>query len=638
MSRYRRGEPIYADAGGALHVAFDDHLARTVDVKVLRGRRVEAERRRLDREARMLGGALHPGLPRLLDVVSDGDTLCLVYEHVGTETLAARVAVALPTTRQAVQWTKHVAEAVQAAHAQGIVHRDLRPEVIVFGGDDIPVVHGFRRARLRDAKDADSSGADRLDLPTYRAPELFVGDEADVRADVYGVVALLHFLLTGLPPVDLASARDTAETIELLSRGERRRLAGHSPRLVELVARGLASDPARRPPSMVEVVDALTRELGRDTEFPTAKPDEQVWLPGTEVEGYRIQTELGRGGFGRVYLATDPALGRDVSLKFVLGDPTRARSEARALARIRHSNVIRVFDLLEHAGSTVLVVEHVLGESLDRRLAEGRPELPVVLSVLDQVLAGLEAIHEAGVVHGDLKPANVMVDPHWNVKLIDFGLASVPGEEGPAPGSLTPGYAAPERVMRDANALSVAADLYAFGVLAFELASGRPPFADRTPLATMKAHLDERPPFLSDIAPTLAPLGALVGSCLEKSPARRPSSATHARELLREASARLVATRRPRRVLVVDDNVAWTRLLVEVLTPLTDGGGVEVAHDGETGLALARAGAFDLVTLDLQLPKRNGIELLAELNATCERPPPVVLLSGEASTCSRRWA
>ncbi|MCU0675992.1 MAG: serine/threonine-protein kinase [Myxococcota bacterium] len=628
--RYRLGNVVYADGAGALHAAYDTQLARPVDVKVLRGRHATRERRRLEREARLLGGALHPALPRLIDARFDDESVWLVYHHVDGHTLAAEVSRARPSPARALEWARDIGSALHAAHAQGIVHTDLRPEVVLVSNPEgTPIVHGFGRARGRSegTDEPRSTSGSVLELPLFVAPEILLGERADVRTDVFGVAALLYFMLTGRPPADVSDARSAADAIEHILRTPPPRLRGYSPNVAELVERGLARDPARRPASMLELNHALLRELGRDTDYPGSVTTGISLAPGDRVGDFLIETELGSGGFGRVYLAKDLNLQRDVALKLFVDRTARPQVEARALARVRHPNVVRVFGLFEHAEHAVLVSEHVPGASLDHRLAAGdRPSLPVLFAVLDQTLAGLEAIHAVGIHHGDLKPANVVVDADWNAKLIDFGLARVPGEADPSPQALTPAYAAPERITGEQG--SAASDLYSFGIFAFELATGRLPFPADTPVAMMRAHVALRAPSVGEVAPTMAPLNELVARCLAKAPDSRPT-ATAARELL--ATARRPLTK-ARRILVVDDDADVGESLVDALTPLTCGGSVEVAHDGEVGLALARAGTFDVVLLDLQLPRRNGFEVLAELVATTLRPPPVIIVSGQASS------
>jgi serine/threonine-protein kinase len=631
--RYELGAVILSDGAGTLHAAHDRHLGRDVDVKVLRGRHPTRERRRMEREARLLGVARHPGLPTLLDARIQGEEALLVYNRVSTRTLADEVAASRPTRRQALEWTRQIASALQAAHAQGIVHSDLRPDVVLVpDAERSLVVHGFGRARTSDATDEHSSFSEALDVPLYLAPEVLLDEPIDVRADVFGVIGLLRFLLIGAPPVDVSGARSPAEALERVLYGVRAPVEGVSIRLATLLDAGSAREPSRRPASMLEVLDVIASELGVRTDVPERTSDEPRLLPNQTVGSFRIRAELGRGGFGRVYLATDERLSRDVALKHFLDGRSKPELEGRALARVRHANVVRVYELFQHAGQTMLVHEHVPGESLDRRLAGGaRPSPVVVGALLDQILAGLAAIHDAGIVHGDLKPANVVVDADWNAKLIDFGLATVDGEAAPKAGAITPAYCPPE-LASGSGARSPRSDLYSFGVLAFELATGRLPFELEHVTEMLLAHVRSTPPLVSSLVPSMAPFDALVAACLAKDPSARPASAAELRQRLARELRASILLRRPRRFLVVEDDPLVAEVLVAQLDPFLHGGAVAVAHDGESGLALAMGEPFDVVLLDLKLPRRSGVELLAELRAATTELPTVVVVSGEASS------
>jgi serine/threonine-protein kinase len=516
------------------------------------------------------------------------------------------------------------------------VHSDLRPDVILVPPehDRSLIVHGFGRARTTD-DDEQSTFGDELEYPVFLAPEVLLGEPVDVRADVYGVLAVLHFLLTGGPPVDLTGARNAEEALERVLTGTWARIESVSPRLGELMAAASSRDPRTRPASMLEVIDVLGRELGATTHAVGREAEAPRFMPSDVVGDFVIRAELGSGGFGRVYLATDRRLSRDVALKHFLDGRSKPENEGRALARVRHANVVQVYALFHHEGQPVLVHEHVPGKSLDRRLASGARPTPVVVgAVLDQILAGLSAIHDAGIVHGDLKPANVVVDDDWNAKLIDFGLATVEGQlgaDGVPTGALTPAYCPPE-LAAGTGFRSWRSDLYSFGVLAFELATGRLPFVHSGVTAMLRAHLSESPSSVSTLAPAMATFDSLIAACLAKDPSARPPSAAAARKLLARALRASVMFRRPRRFLVVEDDALLAETLQDQLEPFVTGGEVVLAHDGDVGLDLAVRERFDLVLLDLRLPRRSGVELLAELRATTTELPTVVVISGEASS------
>ncbi|MGH7296104.1 MAG: serine/threonine-protein kinase, partial [Polyangiaceae bacterium] len=271
---------------------------------------------------------------------------------------------------------------------------------------------------------------------------------------------------------------------------------------------------------------------------------------------YVVERRLGRGGMGTVYLATDTLLGRQVALKVLdAGDNAedqaqRARlmREARLAAGLEHERVARVYDVGEHDGSAFVAMEFVRGVTL--RAWMGEPRSPeVVVSVVLQIAEGLAVLHASGVVHRDLKPENVMLTASGDVKLLDFGLAGTlaPGTEGgsvpvEAPRGVpsvsaflgTPGYMAPEQYAgRRADAR---ADVFALGVLVFELVTGDRPFHGATMAALARA-IEQHPPRFDGPAWTRLPppLAAATARMLEVDPARRHASGAEALEALRAA-------------------------------------------------------------------------------------------------------
>jgi len=262
---------------------------------------------------------------------------------------------------------------------------------------------------------------------------------------------------------------------------------------------------------------------------------------------YRLRSLLAVGGMGAVWAAEDAVLGREVAVK-VLGEALagdrraalRLRREARAAGRLAHPAIARVLDLGEDAGRPYLVMELLHGESLAARLARAGPLAPAeAVRVVAAAADALEVAHRAGIVHRDVKPGNVFVTGGGDVKLLDFGIASVASEAGLTGGDLlgTAAYLAPERVL--GHAATPAADVYALGVLLYELLAGRPPFAGDTGPALAMAHVHARPALLGVVAPhKVSP--ALAAACeraLAKDPAARPPSAAALAALLRSTVA-----------------------------------------------------------------------------------------------------
>jgi len=264
-----------------------------------------------------------------------------------------------------------------------------------------------------------------------------------------------------------------------------------------------------------------------------------VLTTGDVLNGrYRLEGPLASGGMGDVWRASDAVLGRDVAVKLLrttaASDPgfaTRFRDEARTMAALRHPGVAPVYDF--DAGGdgrpAYLVTALVDGEPLDRRIAvAGRLDPAETMSVVAQAARALHAVHEAGVVHRDVKPGNLIVQADGTVILIDFGIARSPQSAAvtaPDEAVGTARYMAPEQVSK--QPITPAADIYALGVVAYHCLAGRPPFLGGDPAAVAMSHLREDPPPLPSDVP--AAVQSVVTTAMAKRPADRfPSAAAMA--------------------------------------------------------------------------------------------------------------
>ncbi|MBX9584786.1 MAG: serine/threonine protein kinase [Gemmataceae bacterium] len=266
-------------------------------------------------------------------------------------------------------------------------------------------------------------------------------------------------------------------------------------------------------------------------------------LSGRTLGDFHVLRPLGAGGMGRVYLARQVSLDRPVALKLLnpalVADPValkRFEAEALAVARLQHPNVVQVYALGEAGGRRFMALEYVDGRNLREYLArKGPPELPVALSVLRQVAAALGAAHEAGLVHRDVKPENVLVTRKVGVKVADFGLSRAFADDDPRltkSGLVvgTPVYLSPEQAQ--GKAVDHRSDLYSLGVTAYHLLAGEPPFRGETAIDVALKHVTDRPRPLADLRPDLPPdLCGLVHKLLAKDPNDRYQSA---REVLRD--------------------------------------------------------------------------------------------------------
>lgn len=251
---------------------------------------------------------------------------------------------------------------------------------------------------------------------------------------------------------------------------------------------------------------------------------------------YRLIEHIRGGGMGTVWRADDERLGRPVAVKILHGaldgDPTireRFRREAIAASTISHPSIASVFDYVEEADRRAIVMELVDGETLAARIARGPLAPAEAALVFDQVLGALQALHDRGVLHRDVKPSNILLTSDGRVKVTDFGVASMAGEATlTMTGTFmaTPQYAAPEQLRGEPS--TPATDIYQTGVTLYEALSGKPPFQGETPVATAMARLTQDPPPL----PTDGAVAAAAMRALERDPAGRFASAQQMRDAL----------------------------------------------------------------------------------------------------------
>src|SRR5262249_7637638 len=245
--------------------------------------------------------------------------------------------------------------------------------------------------------------------------------------------------------------------------------------------------------------------------------------------------EIGRGGMGVVYRARQLGLKRLVALKMVLASPyaspqhrARFQREAEILARLRHPNVVQIHEVGEQEGVPFFCMEYMEGGSLAEKV-NGRPQPPQAVAELVESLArAVHAAHEQGIVHRDLKPANILLDGAEVPKITDFGLAKHWREAAGRTGSQivgTPSYLAPEQVRRDGASVGPATDVYALGVILYELLTGRVPHKGESSMDTVLQVLQQEPVPPSRLQPRLpADLETITLKCLNKNPLRRDAA------------------------------------------------------------------------------------------------------------------
>jgi len=259
---------------------------------------------------------------------------------------------------------------------------------------------------------------------------------------------------------------------------------------------------------------------------------------------YVLTDRIAAGGMGEVWKATDTILGRTVALKLLkegltdeIGFTDRFRNEARLSAALTHGNIAQVYDYGEDEGMAYLVMEYVPGMPLSKIIAERAPMSAAdTVGLVAQAATALAAAHRNGLIHRDVKPANILVTPDGLVKLTDFGIARAVGQAamtrtGEVMG--TAQYLAPEAAMgHETTALT---DVYSLAVVAYEMLAGSRPFHADSAVALALAHVNQPPPPLPQFVPP--PVRAVVHAALEKDPTIRPDSASEFARALRQAVA-----------------------------------------------------------------------------------------------------
>jgi predicted Ser/Thr protein kinase/tetratricopeptide (TPR) repeat protein len=256
-----------------------------------------------------------------------------------------------------------------------------------------------------------------------------------------------------------------------------------------------------------------------------------------------VERELARGGMGAVFVANQVEMGRRVALKVLLPGSSpilreRFLVEARAVARLDHPHVVKVFDVGEDRGRTYLAMELVEGRSLDEAIArEGPLAGPQAAALLAPVADALEAAHAAGILHRDLKPHNILIDARGVPRLTDFGVAKdeLQAKSLTATGQLlgTPAFMAPEQAGGERELLGPASDVYGLGATLYKLLTGVSPFEGHTGVSLLTAVFQKPPRPPSELAPIDPALDAIVLRCLAKAPADRYPSARALGEALR---------------------------------------------------------------------------------------------------------
>ncbi len=472
---------------------------------------------------------VHPSQVGLLDSARRGPFAYEVLEHVAGHSLTGLLTDAPLAPARVRALLTELAEALAGWHAAGRVHGALRPSNVMVGP-------AGRLRLLPPPPPGWEPDITSLHVLSFLAPEQLAGPP-DPRSDLYALGMLGAVFLSRAwpwgedPALALRRLRDPRE--------DPAALPDDDAALTELLEDLTVHDARFRPRDLAEV---LARLRVAPPPLPVSCEKRGDPAPGTVLfRRYRLLEQLGIGGMGTVYRVEHTMLRRERALKVVnpgvlSGGPEglqRFCREILLLSRLQHPNICQLYDAGHDGEHFYMAMELLEGEELAALLErEGPLPVPRAVAITRQILAALALAHRSSVVHRDLKPENVMLTGDDRVKLLDFGVArTLADEQGVFRTSLglisgTPAYMAPEQCSDGPS--DPRSDLYAVGVMLFEMVTGRLPFQAKNPIALIGLHVTEPPPRLADAAPERAfppELEELVARLLAKQPDERPPDA-----------------------------------------------------------------------------------------------------------------
>lgn len=438
----------------------------------------------------------------------------------------------------ALSLIRDLLSALEHAHARGIIMRRLGPMTLMIDTAGRGVITDLRYANwcLPYLPPGDVAAA-------FMAPEVRGGEAGEPASDVYTVAANTYVALTGHEP-DPDPAHLTPP----------RQLRPAIPVAVErVILRALSAAPEDRYFTATEMLEDFVSDAGT-FHIPAAAP--QVTESGFERrlrralgDDYELLEEIGAGGFGRVYRVRDLGLEREVAMKVLHPALTadaavaeRFRREAQLAARLRHPNIVSIYDIMGRAGLQWYTMELVPGANLAQRVQrEGPLSVDGTVRLLTEALSALEHAHALGLVHRDLKPENMLIEPDGRLRITDFGLAlALRGESrfgGATSHSGTPQFAAPEQLLGER--VDQRADLYALGAVAYFALLGRPPFSGLTPEQVLaRQSLDDLPDLTVARGAVPRELADVLRRAVRSDPALRFPSALAFRQALERATGR----------------------------------------------------------------------------------------------------
>jgi serine/threonine protein kinase/Tol biopolymer transport system component len=555
LSRYEILERLGDGTFGAVYKARDLELDRFVALRVVPAERfaLQEDRWRLGRETATLAALDHPNFCAVYETgeTPEGD-LFLIAAFCEGETLAHRLERGPLKPAVAIEIAAQIASGLARAHERGIVHRNLRPANVFIAVDGRAKIVDFGLPGVGEQTLFSEPAAAPV-APCYASPEQLRGEWVDARSDLWSLGAMLAEMVTGRRPVPLEPFGPLRAALPPNASDIPEELEG-------IVTRAMAAHPADRYANAEELRAALRALRSTVSRTMPIGPNTEPGVSGSAVSAgrvsaarrpeparivgpYNVLERIGGGGMGIVHRAEDSRLGRIVALKFLPPDLTRDtvakarfQQEARAASALDHPNICTIFEVGETAdGQLYLAMPFYDGETLRQRLERGPLPVDEAVDVAAQVARGLAKAHRQGIVHRDVKPANLMLTADGVVKILDFGIAKLAGaavltRTGSTLG--TPAYMSPEQMRGEE--VDARTDLWSLGVVLYEMLAGRRPFPGDHESVVRQAILGLRPEPVSRLRPEVPPeLDRITAGLLAKSLADRTPAADQAAAELR---------------------------------------------------------------------------------------------------------
>ena len=538
---------------GAVYKAMDRELDRIVALKVIRGELADNPDilQRFKQELILARLVTHRNVIRIFDIGAADDIKFITMDYVEGRDLKA-----LLTEQRKLQAGKacdiirQVCLGLEAAHSEGVVHRDLKPQNIMLDSQGRVYLMDFGLARSMELVGMTRTGA-LLGTPAYMSPEQAKGEKVDARTDLFSLGVIFYELVTGVLPYQAESMMAT-----LIKRAKEPPTPpiqvdpSVPPAINETIMKCLQIKLDRRYQNAGEILVDLGFSSGLHPSPAQASviSSKSVFevasslAPGSQFgPRYRIESLLGEGGMGKVYKAYDSDVGRHVALKLVKPELARnpasmerLKQELLLASQISHKNILRIHDLGDVGGLKFISMAYVDGKDLHNLIAtEGKLPIARAVAITRLLCLALEAAHNEGVVHRDLKPQNVLMDSNGQVFVSDFGLAK--SLEGPSTmmttaGEVlgTPRYMSPEQA--ESKSADNRSDLYSLGLILYEMVTGDLPFGSDSIMQTMYQRVTQDPKSPKLLNPEVPDyLSEIILRCLKRDPEQRYQ---HAREIV----------------------------------------------------------------------------------------------------------